>query len=358
MYNKYTYILIVLMTALAVPFVGAQTQENHQNTALELGQPVTDFSQGLVIRLKSNTTKTQVYPTNYEQYMLELINRGRADPQAEADRYSTPLNEGISSDTISSEPKQPLAFNLYLIDGARKHSQWMLDNDTFSHDENGKSSTDRMQEAGYELGNRYMTGENIAWHGTTNQNTDVYTFIDGIHEGLYVDKNINERGHRKNLMRQEWKEMGVGLQIGSFRSDSHNYVNTLMETEDYAYSANTDGQALLTGVAYDDTDEDDFYTPSEGLGEITITAQRKSDQQKFSTLTWTSGGYSLPIPPGTYSVYGKGDGLGKTVYYGEVLIEDQNVKIDFRPDGPSIPNQEDALLYWNRKKEEAWLVTL
>ena len=33
------------------------------------------------------------YPTNFEQYMVELINRGRADPVAEAHRYNIALNE-------------------------------------------------------------------------------------------------------------------------------------------------------------------------------------------------------------------------------------------------------------------------
>ena len=50
-------------------------------------------------------------PNDYEQYLLELINRGRADPAAEAARYGIDLNEGLSPGTISSDPKQPLAVN-------------------------------------------------------------------------------------------------------------------------------------------------------------------------------------------------------------------------------------------------------
>ena len=44
-------------------------------------------------------------PTNDEQYMLELINRARANPAAEAATYGIDLNEGLSAGTISSAAK-------------------------------------------------------------------------------------------------------------------------------------------------------------------------------------------------------------------------------------------------------------
>ncbi len=48
-------------------------------------------------------------PTAHEQYLLELINRGRLDPPAEAARYGIDLNQGLAPGTITTEPKQPLA---------------------------------------------------------------------------------------------------------------------------------------------------------------------------------------------------------------------------------------------------------
>lgn len=36
----------------------------------------------------------------YEQYLLELINRARADPGAEAARLGISLNQGLSPGTI------------------------------------------------------------------------------------------------------------------------------------------------------------------------------------------------------------------------------------------------------------------
>ncbi len=89
-------------------------------------------------------------PSDYEQYLLELINRARSDPASEAARYGIDLNEGLSPGTISSDPKQPLAVNPDLVEGARAHSQWMIDNDVFSHTgANGSAPGDRMAAAGY-----------------------------------------------------------------------------------------------------------------------------------------------------------------------------------------------------------------
>jgi len=43
-----------------------------------------------------------------EQYLLEMINRARLDPQAEAERYGLSLNAGLASGTISGAPVQAL----------------------------------------------------------------------------------------------------------------------------------------------------------------------------------------------------------------------------------------------------------
>src|SRR4051812_35771389 len=82
-------------------------------------------------RLEARSLLSAVAPTDYEQYMLELLNRARANPAVEAARYGIDLNEGLSAGTISTVAKQPLAMNAYVVDAARGHSQWMIDNDVF-----------------------------------------------------------------------------------------------------------------------------------------------------------------------------------------------------------------------------------
>lgn len=82
--------------------------------------------------------------------MLELINRARLDPQAEAARFGISLNNGLAEGTISSAPKAPLAFNSDLNESAAGHSSWMLAADVFSHTGSGGSnSATRMKNAGY-----------------------------------------------------------------------------------------------------------------------------------------------------------------------------------------------------------------
>ena len=50
-------------------------------------------------------------PSAAEQYFLELINRARANPAAEAARLGISLNEGLAGGTITASAKPPLAFN-------------------------------------------------------------------------------------------------------------------------------------------------------------------------------------------------------------------------------------------------------
>lgn len=79
-------------------------------------------------------------PDAHEQLLLELVNRARANPPEEAARFGIDLNEGLPAGTISPEAKPPLAMHPRLVEAARAHSAWMLENDTFSHTGEGGST--------------------------------------------------------------------------------------------------------------------------------------------------------------------------------------------------------------------------
>ena len=262
-------------------------------------------------------------PTAYDQYLLELINRGRANPAAEAARYGVALNEGLPAGTISGDPKQPVAFNASLIQAAQGHSQWMLDTNIFAHQGAGGSwPWDRAQAAGYPCG---FVGENISWAGTTGTIDDMTQWTAQAHEGLYVDAGIAGRGHRINQLNPDWKEVGAGVLRDPFVYQGKTY-DSVMVTEDFG---DCGGLSLLTGVAYDDglVLADDFYTPGEGLGDVTVTAVRQGDGAEFSAQTWPSGGYTLPLAAGTYDVYAAND-QAVILYLGSAAIGSQNVKVD------------------------------
>ena len=65
-------------------------------------------------------------PSNAEQYLVELINRARSDPAAEAARYGIDLNEGLRPGTLSPAPRAPLPFNPMSLKAAAEHAEWLL----------------------------------------------------------------------------------------------------------------------------------------------------------------------------------------------------------------------------------------
>jgi len=267
-----------------------------------------------------------VAPTDAEQLLVELVNRARANPAAEAARFGIDLNEGLAAGTISAAPKPPLAINLFLTDSARGHSQWMIDNDVFSHTgAGGTTPMQRMQGAGYVFNpSSYAAGENIAWRGTKPAVPDPVATTARLHQDLFVDVNYPGRGHRVNILSPDYREIGAGVAAGDFTG-----YNAVMVTEDFAASGTG---SFLTGVAYTDAVvADNFYTPGEGLGGVTVTAVRAADGATYSAGTYGSGGYALKLPAGTYNVSASGAGLNGTVALGDVAIGAQNVKRDVRP---------------------------
>jgi hypothetical protein len=279
----------------------------------------------LIERLECRRFLAAVNPTAVEQLEVELINRARANPTAEAVRFGIDLNEGLPAGTISTASKPPLAINPYVTDAARKHIQWMIDQDVYSH--TGASGSDpksRMSSAGYAFVIPSSAGENIGYRGTTPSVPDPVTTAARIHQDLFVDAGISGRGHRKNLLSTSFKEVGPGVVSGAF-----NQYNAVMVTTDFASSGSGN---FLTGVAYTDAvSKDNFYTPGEGLAGITVTATRVSDGATFTTTTWASGGYSVKLTAGTYAVSATGAAMGGTVAYGNVVISTANVKVDLKP---------------------------
>ena len=286
-------------------------------------------------RLEPRALLTAVYPTAWEQYAVELINQARANPTAEAARYNGfrdrsnnvfdgTLNEGLPANTISAAPKQPLAINPYLTDAARTHSQWMVANDTFSHTgASGSSGGARITSAGFGSNNGW--GENLAinWSSTAFNDTDT---VFNHQRNLFTDQPIPDRGHRTNMMEASRNQIGVGIAEGQWNYPGYGNLNAFASTHNTA----TNGSIYLTGVAYADTTRDDnFYTPGEGLPGVTIIATRTTDQQVFSTTSWSSGGYSLQVPAGTYNVRATGGGVGPALFANDLIVTSQNVKQDF-----------------------------
>ncbi len=248
-----------------------------------------------------------------EQLMLELVNRARLDPNAEAKRQGITLNQGIAPGSITSAAKQPLAPNSELNDSARGHSQWMIDTDTFSHTGAGGSSFDqRMSAAGY---TPILTGgENIAFRGTTGT-LPFTSFVTLQHGDLF--KSIT--GHRENILDPDFREIGIGAMIGVF-TDGIDY-NSVLTTQNFGTRSSA---PIVTGVAYDDTVvNDDFYSVGEGRSGITVTVAQAVDH---ATATQTAGGYAVTAASGAADVTFSGGGLATDVTVG-LTIASSNVRL-------------------------------
>jgi serralysin len=272
-------------------------------------------------------------PTAQDQLMLELLNRARSNPQAEINRLSVmagDINEGLTPGTITTESKQPLAFNLKLLETAKGHSQWLLANSVFDHTgKDGSTPDTRVTKSGY---NWSTVGENLAWQGTTG-NIDWTGSVKQQHDDLFVDKDIANRGHRVTMMNPKFREVGISSIVGNF-TDNGTVYNSVMTTQNFG-SDRDNSNPFLTGVVYTDkVTNDDFYTVGEGLGGITITAV--GNGQTFTTKSMTAGGYGLRLGAGTYNVTFSGDfngdGVTDTTIGRTVTLGNVNVKLDFATD--------------------------
>ena len=269
-------------------------------------------------------------PTALEQLQLELINRARANPNAEAARLGIGLNDGVSGPPISSSSKSPLAFSLTLNDAGDAHTADMINQDYFDHRGlNGSTPASRAFAAGWQSdGFGYSIGENIAWIGSTNPSS---IFTESRTQSLH-DNLFRSGGHRTNILGEGYSEIGIGIGGGSFTDprDGRTWAGTSMVTQVYADG----GRTFLTGVVIDDQDNDDFYDIGEGLGNVTVRATGSAGT--FTTVSSASGGYSLELPDGNYSVTFSGGALGATVTR-SATIGSENVKLDVeKSDGPVI----------------------
>ena len=275
--------------------------------------------------LEARTMLSAVPMTAAEQYFVELVNRARLDPQGEAARLGTPLNDGGTS--ISSAPKQALATHVSLAEAAEAHSGDMLDRNYFSHtapspDPFGSTPSDRAQTFGYDG----VAGENIAYRGSSGPVDLDTAMVDRLHQDFWESK-----GHRSGMMADDnrLREVGIGLVRGRFTSRGSTF-NTAMVTEKFGYS--NSGRLYITGVVYDDADSgagnNEFYDIGEGVGGGSIAAVNVSTGQTIDGGINGVGGYNIEVgQPGTYDVVLRQGGQTYTI--DSVSVGGANAKVDF-----------------------------
>ena len=264
-------------------------------------------------------------PSSQAQYMLQLINMARTNPKAAAQwvadhvtpevsntlkHYNVDVN-AVEQTIANSKPLPPVAWNSKLAAAAQSHSQDMVANDYQSHTgSDGSSADDRIANAGYD--NASSTGENAyAYAGS----------VDNAMEAFLYDWGVSDAGHRRNLLQpgvsanNSFRDVGIGI-VNTGGTLTSGKIGPVVVTQDFGAQPNE--QAKLVGVAYNDSDSSQFYTPGEGVGNVRIDAVNLSDGSTTSTTTWASGGYELSLAPGQYQI---------TASQNNVVIQDVNVTI-------------------------------
>jgi len=259
-----------------------------------------------------------------EQLLLELVNRARLDPAGEAARLGVALNEGLAAGTISAASKQPLAGSDQLAAAAEAHSTHMLNVDQFAHSGIGDGDPgSRMTAAGYVFTGSFTFGENIAFQGTTGAVNET-AFAIANYNGLFIDAGISGRGHRLNILGENFREIGMGEVAGQFTQNGHVF-NSAMLTQDFA---KTGTNVFITGVAINDTNGNNFYDIGEARGGVTATL-KSGATTLGSDVTEPAGGWGVALAPVSSSigVTFSGGGLPHDVVV-SVLGVTQNVKVD------------------------------
>ena len=256
-------------------------------------------------------------PTNDETLILELMNRFRADPTNEVERWKggNPWG-GIDQQMFLKEmkeltPSPPLVFNLKLLEAARKHSHYMILNG-LGHEEDpskagftGKGPGDRAKLAGYQSGG---WGENAFRDPGSAYRSHVGFIVDA---GAGPGNMQPGRGHRTNMMSKGYREVGPS-------AVPHGGENVSVT---HLFGAGN-GVRFCGGVVYLDKNNNHFYDPGEGIGELKIIA---SDGTSCST--WKSGAFTLNLKsagPVTIITEYAGERKTQTFQAGK-----ENIKFDF-----------------------------
>lgn len=264
-------------------------------------------------------------PSPEEQMYLEFVNRARLNPVDEGYLLATNTTPALTdaydffhvdlqrvvNEIAEYPPVQPLAFEPRLIQAARGHSAYMFTRGIQEHDQ-----TNPLTDA---VVNTIATRVSTTGYPWNNLGESIYAFAESVlhgHAGFEVDWGPGDGGvqrppgHRNNNHDSDFREIGVGVVLGTNRvvipvitnflgvviPASTNNVGPQLVTLDFGSRTNL--PPLVTGVAYYDLNTNGFYDIGEGLPGIRVEVPAGGS---FATTT-RSGGYAVPAAVGTNSV--------------------------------------------------------
>lgn len=242
-------------------------------------------------------------PTPIEQLMLEELNDIRASPAA--------YGVTVGLDLSAVAPSPPLAFDPRLVQAARLHSQDMNARGFFGHvNPDGMDVPGRLTTVQYPW---TSWGESVAGSPAWSHPADVLA-------ALIVENGVPDLDHRIQLLAMDslhrgQTQVGIGI-VEDGQGPLRNYY-----TIDTAGPA--DPRPCLCGVVFQDANGNGRYDVDEGLGGTLL------DVAGVGTFTaFASGGYTIPLNPGTYTVTAQGGGLRQPITQ-TVTLGSDNVRLNF-----------------------------
>nr|WP_321169372.1 CAP domain-containing protein [Halorubrum sp. CSM-61] len=138
---------------------------------------------------------------------LNATEPGQLDEQKVERLVREDINERRAERELSR-----LSSSVSLQEQARLHSVDMVEHDELAHDLPGSTTDERLAMANCNFG-----GENVAqsWYQKRVETSEGEVYI-GDEETLaeeLVTQWMNSPGHRENLLRQEWSQTGIGIEL-------------------------------------------------------------------------------------------------------------------------------------------------
>ena len=293
-----------------------------------------------------------VNPSGFEQEMLELINRLRADPQAELGRLinlpaTNPATSqdpdvnlalgarlncstgqpdpngacggvGVSGSTLAAqfaalEAAPPLAWHDALFNAARDYGQTMIDAQQQSHrlppvpdsrqrilDADGDWPESLVSPTNFESAENIFGAAQSVFHGHAAFAIDWGRTANGIQ---------SPAGHRNNIMSPTKREVGVGIIRQSVADNVGipDVTGPFVVVQEFATRNPPGGfgDPYLLGVAHIDHNNNGHYNAGEGVGGVTVIVRGIDGTATPSNnvaTTKSAGGYQFQVPPGRYQV--------------------------------------------------------
>lgn len=280
--------------------------------------------------LETREVLSAVGPSAEAQYMLDMINLARTNPQAAAQKFTSNLDADVVAtlnyynvnldqerQAIANSPiRPPLAWNDQLAAAATGMATDQAVNGFQSHTgSDGSDLGKRLDGAGYT--DRVVSGENSYASSKS---------VDHAMEAFLIDWGVADKGHRNNLLQpvaqpdQLYREVGIGIV-----ASQNPKVGPLVVTQDFGTQNGAKGQLL--GVVYNDQNGNGAFDMNEGQGGVEIDATSFTTGKTVSTQTWVSGGYQIALDPGQYLIQTKVN--GNVVASQQVTMQDQNIEVDY-----------------------------